>query len=309
MEKVKSIWLDGRLVPWDEAKFHFFTHTLHYGLGAFEGIRAYETTDGRSAIFRLKEHIRRLFESARMGLIEAPFTEEQVSEGCRAVVADSGLKACYLRPLVWLGEGPLGIGSTSNVVRVGIGCFAWGAYLGEEAAQKGIRACISSLRRMNNAAHLTRAKLCGQYVNSILAKRAAKLAGYEEAILLDDLGNVAEGTGENVFVVKDGKLFTPSLASPILPGITRDTVLTLARERAATLGIEVKEEGFGREALYTADEVFLTGTAVEITPVSEVEGRVVGAGKPGPVTRALMAAYHDVVVGADKSHSKWLTIV
>lgn len=309
MEKVKSIWLDGRLVPWEDAKFHFFTHTLHYGLGAFEGIRAYELADGRTAIFRLPEHVKRLVESAKMGLIESPISAERIAEGCREVVRDSGLKACYLRPLIWLGEGPLGIGSTSNVIRVGIGCFAWGAYLGEEAAAKGIRCCISSLRRMNNAAHLTRAKLCGQYVNSILAKRAAKLAGYEEALLLDDLGNVAEGTGENVFVVKDGKLITPSLASPILPGITRDTVLTLARERAAALGIEIREESFGREALYTADEVFLTGTAVEITPVREVEGRMVGDGKPGPVTRALMAAFSAVVTGRDPSHANWLTIV
>ncbi len=309
MEKVKSIWLDGRLIPWDAAQFHFFTHTLHYGLGVFEGIRAYEQADGKTAIFRLKEHVRRLFDSARASLIPTPLTEEQVVEGCRDVVRDSGLKGCYLRPLVWLGEGELGIGSTSNVVHVGIGCFAWGAYLGDEAAQRGIRCCISSLRRMNNAAHLTRAKICGQYVNSILAKRAAKLAGYDEALLLDDLGNVAEGTGENVFVVRDGRLLTPSLESPILPGITRQCVLELARERAASLGIEVREEGFGREGLYTADEVFLTGTAAEITPVREVEGRVIGAGRPGPVTRALMTAYQDVVRGRETARASWRTVV
>jgi branched-chain amino acid aminotransferase len=309
MDKVKSIWLDGRLVPWDDAKFHFFTHTLHYGLGAFEGIRAYELANGRTGIFRLKEHVRRLFDSSRAALIDVPQTEAAVIEGCRDVVRDSGLKSCYLRPLIWLGEGPLGIGSTTNVVHVGIGCFSWGAYLGEEAAQKGIRCCISSLRRMNNAAHLTRAKLCGQYVNSILAKRAAKLAGYDEALLLDDLGNVAEGTGENVFVVKDNVLLTPSLASPILPGITRDTVLALAHANASRLGIEVREEGFGREALYTADEVFLTGTAAEITPVREVEGRVVGAGKPGPVTTGLMEAFQNVVRGRDTARAAWLAVV
>ncbi len=309
MEKVKSIWLDGKLVPWESAQFHFFTHTLHYGLGAFEGVRSYEQAGGGAAIFRLKEHIRRLYDSAKATLIDVPISAEQVIEGCRDVTRDSGLRDCYLRPLIWLGEGPLGIGSTTNVVRVGIGAFAWGAYLGEEAAQKGIRCCISSLRRMSNAAHLTRAKICGQYVNSILAKRASKLAGYDEALLLDDLGNVAEGTGENIFVVRDGELLTPGLESPILPGITRQTVLTLARERAKSLGITIRECGFGREALYLADEVFLTGTAAEITPVREIEGRVIGSGMPGPVTRALIQAYSDVVRGRDPSHADWLTKV
>jgi branched-chain amino acid aminotransferase len=309
MEKTKSIWLDGELVPWDDVKFHFFTHTLHYGLGVFEGIRAYEQHDGSAAIFRLDAHVRRLFDSARACMIQIPFTFSEVLEGCRAVVADSGLKEGYLRPLVWLGEGALGIGSTSNPVRVGIGFFPWGPYLGAEAVAHGIRCCISSLQRMSNAAHLTRAKICGQYVNSILAKRASKLAGYDEAILLDRDGNVAEGTGENVFVVRDGVLATPSTDMPILPGITRDSVLTLARERAAALGITILESGFGREALYLADEVFLTGTAAEITPVREVEGRVVGDGKPGPVTRALIAAFQDVVRGRDPRHAAWLAKV
>lgn len=309
MEKVKSIWLDGRLIPWDDVKFHFFTHTLHYGLGAFEGIRAYEQHDGTTAIFRLREHIRRLFDSAKACLIDVPMTPEQVEQGCRDIVRDSGLKSGYLRPLIWLGEGPLGIGSTTNVIHVGIGCFAWGAYLGEEAAQRGIKCCISSLRRMSNSAHLTRAKICGQYVNSILAKRAAKLAGYDEALLLDDDGNVAEGTGENVFVIRDNVLLTPGLDSPILPGITRQTVLTLARERASALGIEVREGGFGREALYLADEVFLTGTAAEITPVREVEGRIVGNGSPGRVTKALMEAFGQLVRGRDPAHAEWLTRV
>jgi branched-chain amino acid aminotransferase len=309
MERVKSIWLDGRLIPWETANFHFFTHTLHYGLGAFEGIRAYAQADGGVALFRLKEHVRRLYDSAKAALIEVPIDAEQVARGCIEVTRDSGLKDCYLRPLVWLGEGPLGIGSTTNVVHVGIGCFAWGAYLGDDAVQKGIRCCISSLRRMNNSAHLPRAKICGQYVNSILAKRASKLAGYDEAILLDDLGNVAEGTGENVFIVRDRRLMTPGLDSPVLPGITRETVLTIALERSKDIGIEIREGGFGREALYAADEVFLTGTAAEITPVREVEGRVIGDGKPGPVTRALMQAFHDAVRGRDRAHAPWLTKV
>ena len=307
MQKVKSIWFNGELKPWDEVQVHFFTHTLHYGLGAFEGIRCYRADDGSSAIFRLPEHIRRLFDSAKACLMTIPFTRQQLEQACVEVVRENDLEECYVRPLVWLGEGSLGLGSTTNPVHVGVGAFAWGAYLGEEGQKNGIRCCVSSLSRISHAQHMTRAKISGQYVNSIMANRAAQMSGYDEAILLDGEGNVAEGPGENIFIVRDGELRTPPRSSPILPGITRDTLLTLAREQAEELSIKIIEESFPREDLYLADEAFMTGTAAEVTPLREIDGRVVGSGKPGPVTRALAAGYQDVIRGRCKKHGDWLT--
>ncbi len=310
MEKTESIWLDGKLVPWDDARFHFFTHSLHYGLGVFEGIRCYRLQDGRSAIFRLEDHIHRLFDSARMGFIKTPHTPEAVEQACRDVVKKNGLDECYIRPLVWMGEGPLGIGSTSNVVRTAIGAFKWNAYLGEGSHDKGVRCAIASICRPPHNSSLAKAKIAGQYVNSILAKREAARAGCDEAILLDGAGRVAEGTGENLFIVRDGVLKTPSPASPILLGITRDSVLTLARENAAQLGLtSVREEDFAKDELFIADEVFLTGTAVEIVPVREIEGRTIGAGVPGKVTRALQSAYQDAVRGRESRHAEWRAVV
>lgn len=309
MEKTKSIWLDGKLIPWDDARFHFFTHSLHYGLGVFEGIRCYRQEGGGSAIFRLEDHVRRLFDSARMCMIEVPCSQEDVVQACLDVVADNQLEECYLRPLVWLGEGSMGLGSTTNTVHVGVGAFPWGAYLGEEGIRNGIRCCVSSLTRLSQARHMVAAKITGQYVNSILANRLATMAGYDEAILLDGEGLVAEGPGENVFVIRDGVLTTPPLSSPVLHGLTRHTVMTLARERAASLGIEIVECAFPRETLYVADELFLVGTAAEVTPVREVDGRVVGTGKPGPVTRALCDAYQDCVRGAEPEHASWRSVV
>ena len=307
MQKVKSIWFDGQLRPWDEVQFHFFTHSLHYGLGAFEGIRCYRADDGGSAIFRLEEHIRRLFDSCKACLMKVPFTQKQVEDACVDVVRDNGLDECYVRPLVWMGEGSMGLGTSTNPIHVGVGAFAWGAYLGDEGIQKGIRACISSLTRIDHGRHMTRAKICGQYVNSIMANRAAQLAGYEEAILLDGNGNVAEGPGENIFIVRDGEMRTPPRSSPILPGLTRATILTLAREKQKELAIQVIEETFPREDLYLADEVFMVGTAAEVTPLREIDGRTVGTGKPGPVTQALSSAYQDVIRGRDHKYKHWVT--
>ena len=309
MEKTESIWIDGRLVPWEDANFHFFTHTLHYGLGFFEGIRCYRQEDGGSAIFRLSEHVRRLFDSAKMCLVDVPRTREEVEHACLEVVAANRLEECYVRPLVWLGEGSMGLGSTSNPVHVGVGAFPWGAYLGDEGKAKGIRCCISSLTRLSQARHLVGAKVTGQYVNSILANRLAALSGFDEAILLDDDGLVAEGPGENIFVVRDGTLLTPPLSSPILPGITRDTILTLAAERADDLGLEIRHTSFSRETLYVADEVFMVGTAAEVTPVREIDGRTIGAGEPGPVTRALADAYEAVIRGGETRHAAWRSTV
>lgn len=305
VEPTDSVWIDGRFVPFPEATVPFFSHTLHYGLGVFEGIRCYRQDGGGSAVFRLREHVRRLFDSAHMCLIEIPFEPAQIERACLEVVARNRLEECYIRPLVWLGEGSMGLGSTSNPVRVGVGAFPWGAYLGEEGIAKGVRCCVSSLQRLSQARHFVQGKVVGQYVNSVLANRAARLAGYDEAILLDERGLVAEGPGENVFLVRDGTLRTPPLSSPILPGITRDSVLTLAREHADRLGIRVIEEPFPREALYCADEVFLVGTAAEVTPVREVDGRTVGNGEPGPVTRELSRLYQDVARGREELHADW----
>ncbi|MBI4882074.1 MAG: branched-chain amino acid transaminase [Planctomycetes bacterium] len=309
MEKTKWIWLDGKLIPWEDATFHFFTHTLHYGLGAFEGIRAYRQEGGGSAVFRLREHVRRLFDSCHCALIKMPFSADQIVAACVETVRENGLDECYIRPLVWMGEGPMGLGATNCPTRVGIGVFPWGAYLGEEGIKHGIKACISSLNRISFSRHMARAKIVGHYVNSIMANRLAQMAGCAEAILLDGDGLVAEGPGENIFVLREGILRTPPTSAPILAGITRDTVLTLARERSQQLGIEIREESFPRDGLYLADEAFMVGTAAEVTPIREVDGRVVGAGKPGPVTRALASAYQDVLRGRDRKHAGWLTRV
>lgn len=309
MEKVKSIWLDGALVPFDDADLHFYTHTLHYGLGVFEGIRAYEQPDGRAGVFRLGEHIQRLIDSARVCLMPTPFGVDAICEAVAAVLRDNELRECYIRPLLWIGEGSMGIGARDNPTHTGIGAFPWGPYLGADALKKGIRCCVSSLNRISHTTQMTRAKICGQYVNSILAKRAAQQSGYDEAILLDHQGHVAEGTGENVFIVRNGVLKTPPSSAPILPGLTRATILELARDHAETLGVRVAEESFSRDDMYLADELFLTGTAAEVTPVREVDGRVIGAGVPGPVASTLASLYSDAVRGRLEGRSSWITVV
>jgi branched-chain amino acid aminotransferase len=293
--------MDGNFVNWADASVHVLTHSLHYGLAAFEGIRCYKGRTG-SAIFRLPEHVDRLFESAHISMMTMPYDRKQIGDAIVETVRINKLEACYIRPLVYIGYGAMGVYPGDNPIRVAIGAWQWGTYLGEEALTKGIRARISSFTRHHVNVAMTRAKISGHYVNSILAKREAKVDGYDEAILLDPDGYVAEGTGENVFIVRNGQLRTTPLTS-ILEGITRRSVLELARER----NIPVIEERFTRDAMYVADEVFLTGTAAEITPVREIDGRRIGSGVPGPVTCDLQKTFFKIVRGEDRAHEGWLT--
>lgn len=303
VEKLQQIWVDGELVPWDDAQVHLLTHSLHYGLGAFEGIRCYKRADGKSYIFRLREHIDRLFDTCKMVLLQPKFTREQIMRACADTLKANGLEEGYLRPVVFLGEGAMGIYAPNNPVRASVIAWKWGAYLGEEALKTGIRCKISSFARHHINVSLAKAKMMGQYTNSVLAKREAKFGGYDEAILLDTHGYVSEGSGENIFIVKNGKLITPDLSSSILEGITRATVMTLAQE----LGLTVQESRITRDQLWLADEVFLTGTAAEITPVREVDNRPIGEGVVGPVTKKIQAKFFDIVRGSDNSHAEWLS--
>jgi branched-chain amino acid aminotransferase len=305
VEAVEKIWLDGELVPWDEARVHVLTHTLHYGLGAFEGIRCYRTDDGRSAVFRLEDHLRRLLDSAKIGTLDVPFTRAELVDACLATIRANGLESCYLRPLVWLDAGEMGLGALTNRTRVAVVAWRWGAYLGDEGLEKGVRARVSSFTRPGVNMLMSKGKIVGHYVSSILAKREALSTGYDEAILLDAQGYVSEASGENVFVVRDGRVATPPLGGSLLGGITRDTVLRLLDE----LGVPLEARFVSRDELYTADEVFLTGTAAEVTPVREVDGRAIGAGARGPITARLQERYFRLVCGADVPDPAWLTYV
>ncbi|MSP23903.1 MAG: branched-chain amino acid transaminase [Myxococcales bacterium] len=305
LEKEKKIWMDGSLCDWDDARVHVLTHSLHYGLGAFEGIRAYRRNNGKTAIFRLHDHIRRLFDTCKLIAIEPQVSFDGVIGACVDLLRANGLSEGYLRPVVFVGDGAMGVYAPNNPIRTTIVSWRWGAYLGVGALEHGVRAKISSWVRHHPSIALPKGKIMGQYTNSILAKREAKTAGYDEAILQDLNGQVCEGSGENLFIVKDGTLITPPLSASILGGITRDTVLKLARE----CGIPVLEQAFGRDRLYLADEAFFTGTAVEVTPIREVDDRVVGNGKPGAITKQLQERYFDVVKGSDETHPEWLTIV
>lgn len=302
VEKAKYIWLDGKFIPWAEAQVHIMTHSLHYGLGVFEGIRAYHCADGRTAIFRLHKHIGRLFDSAHVMQTEIPFGRAAIEEVCCELMRRNEQKSGYLRPLVIVGEGVMGLHPQDNPIRVAVISWVWGAYLGEEGLEKGIRAKISSFSRHHVNVMMTKAKTTANYVNSILAKREASSLGYDEALMLDTDGYVAEGSGENIFIVTDGVLRTPPVTA-VLPGITRASVLTIAQD----LGFAVREDIFSRDELYLADEAFLTGTAAEITPIREVDGRLIGPGKPGPLTRKLQAAFFEVVQGKDPRYQHWLT--
>ncbi len=306
--KADKVWMDGEMVPWESAQVHVMTHALHYGLGVFEGIRAYRTKDGKLAIFRLEEHIRRFFDSAHIIMLKLPFTEQQLMDACVQVLKVQEARfpnGAYLRPVAFMGDGAMGLGAV-NPTRVAITAWEWGSYLGDKGIKEGIRAKVSSYTRMHVNVNMVRGKISGQYVNSILAKREAVLAGYDEAIMLDISGFVAEASGENVFTVgRSGTVRTPSLSSPILRGITRDTVIALIKD----MGREVQEVSFTRDALYIASEVFFTGTAAEVTPVREVDNRVVGEGKPGELTRAIQDMYFRVVRGHEPKHQGWLTPV
>jgi len=305
VDKVDKIWMDGTLVPWDEANVHVLTHTLHYGLGVFEGIRCYRRSNGKSAVFRLAEHIRRLFESARIADMELPHSEAELEQACLETVRVNRLDECYIRPLAYIGAGAMGLYGRDNPIHVCIAVWRWGAYLGEEGLEKGIRAKISSFSRPGINTSMTKAKVVGNYVNSILAKREAVAAGYDEAILLDPQGYVSEASGENIFLVKGGKVSTPPLGASILGGITRDTVLTLCNE----LGIPVTERLISRDELYSADEVFFTGTAAEVTPVREIDNRMVGDGKRGPTGKRLQDRFFQLVRGPEELHPEWLAFV
>jgi branched-chain amino acid aminotransferase len=305
VDKVKKIWLDGQLIDWDAANVHVMTHSLHYGLAAFEGIRAYQRADGGTYVFRLHEHIDRLFDSCKMCLLKPEYTREQVIRVCGELLRANGMTEGYLRPMVYVGEGAMGIYAPNNPVRTAVIAWKWGAYLGEEALKNGIRAKISSFARHHINVSLAKAKMTGQYTNSVLAKREAKLGGYDEAILLDSNGYVSEGSGENIFVVRKGVITTPDLSCSILEGITRDTVITLARE----MGMTVVEGRLTRDQLWLADEVFFTGTAAEVTPVREVDNRTVGDGTVGPLTKRIQQRFFEVVRGSDTSHPEWLTKV
>jgi len=304
VDKVSKIWLDGKLVDWEAANVHLLTHTLHYGLGAFEGIRCYETHDGRSAIFRLREHVRRLFDSAKICTMPMPFSQEEIVQACITTVKASGLKSCYLRPLVFLGDGAMGLGAV-NPTRVSIAAWKWGAYLGEEGLARGIRAKVSSFTRPGINMQMAKGKVVGHYVNSVLAKREALAGGYQEAILLDAQGHVSEASGENVWMVRDGKVATPSFGGAILGGITRDTVLTLLQE----MNVPVVERDIARDELWVADEVFMCGTAAEVTPVREIDDRTIGSGARGPITKKIQDRYFEVVRGIKPPDPEWLTYV
>ena len=302
MKPTEKIWMDGKLVPWTDAKVHVMTHSLHYGLAVFEGIRCYKCKTG-SAIFRLDEHLDRLFESAHIFQIDIPFTKAEIKKAVMDTVKANKMKECYIRPLVYIGYGEMGI-FVNGPYNVAIAVWPWGAYLGEDGLNNGIKVRVSSFTRHHVNNVMTRAKVSGSYMNSQLAKKEARASGCDEALLLDPEGYVAEGSGENIFIVRKGVIKTTPLTS-ILEGITRDSIIELAKE----MGYEVNEERFTRDEVYISDEAFFTGTAAEVTPISEVDGRKIGTGKPGPVTKKLQKEFFAIVKGESKKHKDWLTIV
>ena len=301
---VEKIWMDGELVQWENAQIHVLSHAVHYGSGVFEGIRAYETSRG-PAVWRLDEHLKRLFRSAKLYHIEIPFSLEALVQATKDVITANGLDSCYIRPLVLRGYGEMGVNPLDAPIDVAIAVWPWGAYLGEEALEQGVRIKISSWRRNNQNSLPAAAKATGQYINSVLAKVESLKAGYDEAVMLNEAGYVTDGSGENVFVVRDGILETPPISAGCLDGITRDSVIVLARD----LGIEVRESNLVRTDLYNADEAFFTGTAAEITPIREVDDRVVGEGHRGPVTKELQGAFFAATKGEDERYLSWLTFV
>lgn len=301
IKKTEKIWMDGRFVDWDNANVHVMTHTLHYGLGVFEGIRCYETKGG-TAIFRLKEHVQRLFKSAHIFLLAIPYSEKEIEEAIIKTVKINKVKECYIRPIVYIGYGAMGLYPKDNPVRVAISVWPWGAYLGDDGLKNGIRVKVSSFIRNHVNSQMSRAKACGYYISSQLAKKEAVSLGYDEALLLDTDGYVAEGSGENIFIVRNGRLKTTPLTS-VLEGITRDSIMKIARDEK----IEVIEERFTRDELYIADEAFFTGTAAEVTPIREVDGRVIGEGRTGRITKKLQSIFFDSVKGKNKKYKSWIT--
>ncbi|MSR45555.1 MAG: branched-chain amino acid transaminase [Planctomycetes bacterium] len=304
----KLVWMDGRLVPWADARVHVMASTLHYGVGVFEGVRCYAQPNGTPAIFRLEDHVDRLIDSARCVAMELPFDRAALVQACKEVVRANGFADCYLRPVALHDFGEPGLGA-QNPVRVAIVAFQWGAYLGKEGLEHGIQTTISSWVRHHPGAAMMRAKISGQYVTSVLAKRLAKQNGFDEAIFCDAQGYVCEGTGENLFIVRKGVLKTPPTYAAILAGITRDSVLEIARELAKERALEVREEPFLRDELFLADEAFFTGTAAELTPIRSIDRRPVGAGTRGPITAELQARFFRAARGEDPRWRRWLAPV
>jgi branched-chain amino acid aminotransferase len=301
--KTEKIWMDGKLVPWDKASVHVLTHTLHYGLGAFEGIRCYNTLKG-PAIFRLDEHVSRLFQTAHIFLIDIPYSQEEIRNAIIKTVKVNKLKECYIRPLVYIGYGAMGLYPNDNPIKVSIAAWPWGAYLGEEGLEKGISVRVSSFIRHHVNSNMSRGKVCGYYVTSQLSKKEAISGGFDEGLLLDTEGYVSEGSGENIFIVRNGAIKTTPLTS-ILEGITRDSILALARD----FGIPTEEQRFTRDEIYICDEAFFTGTAAEVTPIRELDNRMIGKGTAGPITKKLQAAFFDIVKGNNEKFESWLTYV
>jgi branched-chain amino acid aminotransferase len=299
-----QIWLNGEFVAWEDAKVHVLTHAMHYGTGVFEGIRAYETERG-TGIFRHREHLERLEASAKLYYMDLPFPREQIREVTHELIARNGFKSCYIRPLVWRGHGPMGLNPLDNPVEAMVAVWEWGTYLGEEGKRNGVRGRVSSYRRISAESLIPHAKASGQYLNSVLAKIESVKAGYDEAILLDDKGYVCEGSGENLFVIKNGVIATPPQAAAILDGINRRSAIQIARDR----GYEVVERNLVRAELALADEVFMTGTACELTPLREIDDISIGEGVPGPITREIQAAFDDAVHGRLPEYADWLDLV
>jgi branched-chain amino acid aminotransferase len=298
------IWKDGKMVPWREATTHVLTHTLHYGMGVFEGVRAYQQGDGSAAIFRLADHTQRLLNSAKIFLMDIPFSAEVLFEAQRETIRANNLASGYIRPIAFYGSEKMGIAARENTVHVAIAAWPWGSYLGDEGLNVGIRVKTSSFQRHHVNVTMCRAKACGNYINSILANQEATMNGYEEALLLDVNGYVAEGAGENIFIVRDGVLYEPEVTSGLM-GITRLTIIQLAED----LGIPFRSRLMTRDDVYLADEAFFTGTAAEVTPIRELDDRTIGAGRRGPITEKLQSAYFDVVKGNNPKYAGWLTHV
>ena len=304
MEPTDLIWMNGDFVPWEQAKVHVLTHGLHYGTGVFEGVRCYDTELG-PAVFRNAEHVDRLLRSAELYYMPVPYSAEQIRAATLELIARNGLRSCYIRPIIFRGYGQMGLNPLDCTVDVTIACWEWATYLGEDGKANGIRAKVSSWRRISPDSLIPHAKASGQYLNSVLAKIESMKAGYQEAILLDDNGFVCEGTGENVYLVRDGEIVTPGQSNSILDGITRRSVIQIARD----LGYTVTERGIGRAELYLADEVFMTGTAAELVPVVEVDDHPIAAGNPGEITRVLGAAFDDAIHGRAERYREWLDVV
>jgi branched-chain amino acid aminotransferase len=304
IQPLQKIWMDGELVDWDDAKIHVLTHALHYGSGAFEGIRAYDTDRG-PAVFRLDDHLRRLLRSAHIYLMEVPYSLQELAQATSETILANGLEACYVRPLVYRGYREMGLNPLLAPVNVSIAVWAWGPYLGEDAVELGVRAKISSWKRIDHNMLPPAAKASGQYINSALAKVEALKAGYDEAVMLNMAGNVTDGPGENIFVVRDGVLVTPPVSDGCLDGITRDSVITIARD----LGYEIREQSLARADLYTADEAFFTGTAAEVVPIREVDDRTIGSDGRGPITKELQEAFVAATHGEADRYVGWLTFV